>query len=320
MQTATLEKSPPSDALSSAVSNIVRLDEATRARLRESDGLVAVAQACVIDCHDMAVVAKENLDSVIAFRKDLEARRKKFVEPAMQIIENAKAEYNPSIKAAEEAERIYRDRLGGYQLAQQRALEDQRRKQAEEERRRREEAERQAAAARARAEEQARESRRKVEEAAAAQRKAQEEGNSRAAAAAAAARAKAEEEERQKREHADRDADRIRMEAAATAPSAVVQETQKIAGLGSRDKWVVELTSASPEQALQLICEAVCGIQIADGAPRPVVVPGLRRTDLLALIKFDESAAAKLAGALKTAFNVPGYRAVNRPVPVNRKG
>lgn len=317
METATLEKLPSPDALSKAVSNAVRLDEATRARLRESDGLVAVAQACVVDCHDMALVAKQNLDSVIAFKKDLEARRKKFVEPAMTIIENAKAEYNPSIKAAEEAEQIYRIRLSAYQLAEQKRIEDARRKQQEEERRRREAAEREAAAARARAEEQAREARRKAEEAAERERKAVAEGNTRAAAAAAAERAKREEEERQRREQAEREEQRRQFQAAATATVAEVPAPVKIAGLGSRENWVAELSANDERSALLLICEAICGIAVADDRP---VLTGNKRRDLLSLITFNESAANKLAKALKENFNVPGYRAADRPITTNRKG
>lgn len=295
----------------------LRLNEAQQARLRESNGLVVEAQACVIDGHDMAVMGKANLDKVIKFKTFLKAEKQDYVRPAKEIIAKAEAVYDVHIAAAEQAEQIYRQRLGAYQVAEQRRIEDARQKQQEEERRRREQAERDAAAARARGEAQAAEARRKAEEAAEAERKAHAEGNARAAAAAAAERAKREEEERQRREQAAREEERIRMEAAATAPTSDVPEVQKIAGLGSRDNWVTELTVVDPVMALRLICEAICGVRIADTKR---VLTDATRHDLLALLKFDESAANKLAKALKAAFNVPGYRAVNKPTTVNRKG
>lgn len=296
----------------------LRLNDAQQARLRESNGLVVEAEACEIDCAEMAQLAKGNLDKVIAFKKFLKAEKLDYVRPAKEIIAKAEAVYDAHIEAAERAEGIYRKRLGEYQLAAQKVIEDLRRKQQEEERRRREEAERQAAAARARAEQAAAEARRKAEAEAEAQRKAEAEGNQRAAREAAARRAKAEEEERQRTEAAERDAERIRMEAAATTPTTIVPEVEKIGGLGMRDNWVTELTAASPEKALELICQAVCGVRVADG--ERAVLTELKRTDLLTVIKFDESAANRLARALKANFNVPGYRAVNRPSTVNRKG
>ncbi len=283
----------------------LRLNEAQQARLRESNGLVVEAEACVVDCHDMALIAKGNLDKVIAFKKFLKAEKLDYVRPAKEIIAKAEAVYDAHIDAAERAETIYRKHLGDYQLAEQRRIEDLRKKQQEEERRIREDAERQAAAARARAEEQAREARRKADEAAAAEAKARAEGNARAAAAAAAERAKQEEAERQRREQAEREETRIRMEAAARQPATVVPEAQKVGG--TRENWVVELdTGKVPDEdaAIALICEAIVN---------------LGRRDLIALLDFDMSAAKKQAGSLKKLFNVPGYRVENRPGFVNTK-
>jgi flagellar biosynthesis GTPase FlhF len=289
----------------------LRLDEATRQRLREADGLVAVAEACTVDCHDMAMLAKDNLDSVIAFRKDLEARRKKFVEPAMLIIENAKAEYNPSINAAVEAEAIYRKRLAAWQMAEQARLEDLRRQQQEEERKRREQAERDAAAARARAEQAAADARRKAEQEAELQRKAEAEGNARAAREAAARRAKLEEEERQRTAQAAREEERIRMEAAAAQNTTVVPEQQKVAGLTMRDNWVAEIhpdITGDEEERANAAKFSLCQ-SIAAG-----------RRDLLPLLDINFSTASKLAKAQQKLFSVPGLKAVNRPTTVNRKG
>lgn len=295
---AVLEKQAPRE-----FNLALRVDESINKDLSEGAGLVAVAEACMVDCHDMALVAKKNLDSVIAFRKTLEQKRTRFIEPAKQIIEEANALFVPAIKAAEQAEGIYRRQLGTWTIGEQRRIEDARKKHAEEERARREQAERDAAAARARAEAAAAEARRKAEEATKREEAARAEGNARGAAAAAAARAKAEEEERQKLEGAARESERIRMEAAA-APTTLVLMAPVIEGLSLRDNWIAERTAQTDGAALAAICAAIAG-----GA----------RVDLMALVKIDEAAINRLARALKDSMNVPGYRAVNNRIPVNRR-
>lgn len=265
----------------------------------------------------MAQLAKANLDKVITFKKFLKSEKQDYVRPAKEIIAKAEAVYDVHIDAAERAEAIYRQRLGAFQVAEQRRIEDLRKKQQEEERLIREEADRVAAAARARAQQAADEARRKAEKEAELQRKAEAEGNQRAAREAAARRAKLEEEERQRREDGERKAQAVQMEAAARQTTTVVPEAAKVEGLGSRENWCAELTAASPEAALQLIAEAICGIRVANDQP---ILTSLCRSDLIALIEFDESAGNRLAKALRGNFNVPGYRAVNRPVTVNRKG
>lgn len=310
---AVLEKAVPAREFALSL----RVDESINRNLAEGLTLVEIAEACTVDSLDMAVVAKENLDGCIRFRTTLDEQRKKFIEPAKKIIDEANGLFKPAIEAAQRAELIYRKRLTDWQIAEQRRIEDARRRQAEEERRIREQAEREAAAARARAEQAAAEARRKADEEEKARKVAEAEGNARAAREAAARKAKLEEEARQREEAAERAAEQARLEAAARMPTTVVPEQQKVAGLTMRDNWICEpdprLVDSGDGSEKRCMLELVLAIA---GVKEPQ--PGAR-LDLIGCVMLNDSAADKLTKALKNDTNIPGYRAVNRQVPVNRK-
>ncbi len=118
------------------------------------------------------------------------------------------------------------------------------------------------------------------------------------AAASALARADAE------REKGEAKANETVMVAAAAAPTTVVPAETKVEGFTVRDNWKAELAQGMDDgKAVLLIAQA-----IAAG-----------RSELVPMLKLDLSSADKLAKALKTAFNVPGLVAVNRPVAASRK-
>jgi hypothetical protein len=156
---------------------------------------------------------------------------------------------------------------------------------------------------RARAEEQARAQRKLAQEAEERRLAAEREGNSRAAAAAAAEAAKATEKAASVVENAEVTAQEAILTAAA-APTAPVVEVQKIEGFSTRSNWIAELTVGKTEE--QAVLE-IAG-EIAAG-----------RRDLAALLQLDMTSANRLAKALKSAFNVPCLRAVDRPVAASRR-
>ena len=137
------------------LSVVLTMDDTTRDMLRQADGALVVAQEYVIDCAAMAQAASNERTS-LAMRIDaMEKRRKKFIEPAEQIIANAKELFNPAIKALTAA----RDMLGSGLLEWDKKEKARVAKEKEEreaaERKARQEAEAAAAAARARAKEKA---------------------------------------------------------------------------------------------------------------------------------------------------------------------
>lgn len=270
--------------------------------LQRETGALDVARAYVIDSPVMAIEANRELKLVKARVVRLKELKAGFVAPARQIIANAEALFDPAIDANMQAERFLKDQLTVFDQTQQRAAEEGRRKREEEERRARQDAEAKAAGERARAEEAAREERRKAAEAEAARAKAEAEGNARAAAKAAAEAAAARQRADAAIENGERKAQQTELAASAAPTTAVVLEATKLEGFSTRENWVAELADVDEDTAKRLVCDAI----------------GSGRVDLLALVKLDMPAANKLAKALKRSMNVPGLRAVNRPVAASR--
>lgn len=294
------------------------MDEQMRSQLRQTEGIVAVAEAFEIDSAAMAEAANREIREIKARAKQIEELRRGFLEPAQQIIARAKALFNPALDALGRAEEILKGKLAQWKILEDERVARERREREEAERRARAEAEARAAAERAKAEEAARKAREEAEaaerrrrEAEEAARRAREEGDRRAAAeaerraqAAAAERARREEEERLRLEEGERKAAEIQLAAAAAVPSqAPVQEAAVPAGFTLRDNWVAELEPGKTED------------QVKEEIVRAIAAG---RTDLLSLLALDMKAASKLAKALTKQFNVPGLRAVNKPVPVSR--
>lgn len=293
------------------------MDEQMRSQLRQTEGVVAVAESYVIDSSEVAELANTELREIKMRAKRVEELRKGFISPAQQIIENARALFNPALQALAHAETILKNRLTAWTTEQEQRAAEARRKAEEEERRCRAEAEAAAAAERARAEEAARKAReeaRLAEEARARAeaeaRNAREVGNRKAAAeaerraqAAAAEAAKREEEARACIEAGESKANEALLSAAATPVPTQAQEPAKVAGFGLRDNWIAELEPGKTDDQVKLLVVQA----IAAG-----------RSDLLSLMKLDMSAASKLAKALKGNFNAPGMRAINKPIAASR--
>lgn len=277
------------------------MPEATRAQLRQHEGAIAIAQAWEIDSPDMAILANDELKRIKAQAKALDEARKGFVAPALQIVEHAKAMFNPALTALAEAENILKGKIGAFQREEMRRVADAQRQAEEAARIARQAAEKEAAAARARAEEQAREARRKADEAEKARQKAEAEGNARAAAAAAAKAAEANAKADAAIENGEAAAQQAQLEAAAAPAAVVVPETTKLAGFSSRKNWIAVLGTDDEDEAKARIAAAI-----------PT------RPELTALLQIDWKAAHKMAKALETHFNVPGLMAKNMPVQSSR--
>lgn len=300
----------------------ITIDEAIRRQILEGESIVSTAEACAIDCHDMAVFAQDRLNAAIAFGREFKARRDRLFVPALQIIEEAKAQCDPAINNAARAEQIYRKKLGDYQAEAKKKLEDQRRQQEEEARRAREQAEREAAAAKAKGDEAARKAREEAARAAAERerqeaeaRRAREAGDKTAAAAAerkaqaaAAEQAKKEEEERQRREAGEREAERLQMEAAARAQTRPAPEAQKIGG--TRETWAggfADDCKGDTDETREIDAIEKIAKAIASG-----------RRECIAYMKLHWPSINKAASSQKGLFNVPGLKSISSSSFVNR--
>jgi len=314
MENATLERPGTPDKLNITLA----LDEATRAKFAQTSLVVQVAEAFVIDSTDMANAAKTDLDSIVAQKARIEAGRKGFIAPAMAIIENAKAWFNPPLLALQQAEDIMRKKLVAWTTSERLRVEAENKAREEAARRARQEAEQKAAAERAKAEEREREAReraaaeeKKRAAAAAEAEAARQAGDKKAAAeaeakarAAAAEKARQDERERLAREEGERKAREAQLAADAAAKAAPKPaEAAGVAGFSTRSVWVAELAPEKTEDDAKLeIAKA-----IAAG-----------RTDFLPLFKLDMGAASKLAKAQKGHFNVPCLKAVEETGSMNR--
>lgn len=268
------------------------------------EGSLEVAQAYEITSDADAIAVKQELDRTKDAIKKVEGWRKAFVEPANQIIATANAFFKGPAARLAAAETHLKGLLIDWTEKKQREAEEARRKAEAEERARRQEAERIAAAERARAEEKAREQERIAREAEEARAQAEREGNARAQAAAAAAAASARARADAEREKGEAKANETVLTAAAAAPTTVIPSAAPPAGFTVRDNWKAELAPNMEES------RTVKAIALAIAAGREELTP---------MLKLDMSSADKLAKALKTAFNVPGLVAVNRPVAASRK-
>ncbi|HXC40158.1 MAG TPA: hypothetical protein VN667_14565 [Burkholderiales bacterium] len=285
--------------------------------LRSEEGALSVAQGYEIDCAEMAQQANLELRRVKAAIPEIKRLRDGFLAPAKTIIANAEALFNPALKALEQSEAVLKGRLLAFQQAEQRRADEERRAAEAAARRARQEAEAKAAAERARAEALAAEERRKAAEAEERRKAAEAEAEraradgdakaaaeaARRAASAAAAVAKAEERATNVVSNAEATATELALTAAATNIAPVAAPTA-ISGFSQRKNWIAELSdSIGTENAAKL--EIVKSIAAG-------------RTELLALLSLDWSAAKKMAKALESNFNVPGLVARNAPIAHSR--
>jgi hypothetical protein len=243
----------------------------------------------ITDADTAAAVASE-MNAYLRSIDDLEALRKKHIAPGLQVIQNAKDLFDPAINGLVKAKDFCKNLLSGWDVKERARIALENAKREETARKLRQEAEAKAAAERARAEQEAAEKRRKAEEAAAA-------GN-------AARAAKLQEEARAAVETGAARAQDAILQAAASAAAAPPIVQEKVAGSQMRSNFVaVLLPNTTEEQAKAMIVEAI--------------VKG--RSDLLGLLDLNTGAINKLAKALRTAMNVPGYEAVDRPIVAGQR-
>ena len=253
------------------------------------------ANSLIIDCAEMAQFASDERTSLARRIDRLKDARKGFLAPAQQIMDHAKAMFDPALCALEQSRGVIGGKLKVWTEAQEAKAAEASRIAANAERKARAEAEAKAAAEMARADEQAAAARRQAEEAEERRKQAEAEGNSRAAAAAAAAAASALARAESAIEAGAAKAEAVLMQAAAVAPLPVAAPT-KIAGSQMRDNWVAQLKpGTSREQATRMVAAAAVG----------------GRNDLWAHIELTDASLNKLAKALKGAMDVPGYEAYN---------
>ena len=269
--------------------------------------LLVGARSYVIDCPEMYEAAADDLKSVKAKYKEIEAKRTEIVKPLNEAVKAVNNLFRAPLAYLEEAEGLLKQRLIGYDQEQERkrkaeqerleaiARAEQARLRAEAEA-----AERAALEARREAERIEREAREKAaaEARAAAEAIAQAKGAeakkaAQKAAEEAAARAAAEaahrESENARREAEAQEQAEIAREKALDAelmPAPIaMSEKPKVAGLSGREKYKAEVTD------MAAFVKAIAN-----------------RPDLLGLLKVDESALNKMAGALKSALSIPGVR------------
>lgn len=280
------------------LSCILRVDATLQRQIAVGVSSREIAEAIVVDSPEMAQLASDERTNMARAIDQMKELRKGFLAPAQQIIDNAKALFNPALEALEESRSLIGSKLLAWQQAEEARKAELKRKADELARIVRQEAEAKAAAERASAEEVAAAARRDAEEAERRRQEAAAAGDTHAAAGAAIQAAMAQKRADAVIESATAKAEAIEIEATASIQTPGIAPS-KIAGSTLKDNWIAALNDEIPgitEDKAKALIVAAC----AAG-----------RTDLLAVLAVDQSALNKLAKALKGAMNVPGYKAFN---------
>lgn len=267
----------------------VILPPATMVAVRRFEGAVAMVQEMFpedLADHEIADMASSQLSSLRAIGERFDKERREITDPLRGVIEKINARYMPAIKACKEAADYVSGLLSSWEVRQRQIAEDASRKAQEAARAERARAEAEAAKQRAQAEaeaailaDEANQLRRSGDTEAA------EMLDVEAEAAAVTAQVAAQRQTE------------LSLAPLATAP---VPEPPKVNGTSFADHWVAELEG--PLNAVKATIAAACA----------------QRPELLGLLEINMPAANRMASALKSAFNVPGMRAVNRPIPKRR--
>ena len=265
-----------------------------RAKLREGEGAVVVADAYTIDCTEMAEAAATEMNTCKRAIVKLEDLRRGFTAPAQTIIDNARALFNPAIDGYKRAEFMLKERLGAWDTQERNriALENKQREEAA--RKIRQEAEEKARAEEAKARQIAADKQRLADEQEALRVKAEAEGNQRTAAAIAKKKAKLDQQAASAIENGAAKAEQAHLEAAAATTEAAPVAQAKVVGATMAVNWIAE---RKPN-----ITEAE--------AKKLIVAATVTNPMLLGVIDINEGALNKLAKGLHEAFDVPGYIAV----------
>jgi len=269
------------------------VDETAQRRIGTAMTAQQFADQFVIENADHAQYASDQRAAFASAIAELKALERSIIEPANKSIEAARALFRPALEALGGARVTLQNKLTVFATAEEERVRRERAEAEERERRERQRIEEQAAADRARAEQQARTERERAEQFERDRQAALDAGNTTAAATLAAQSAKSQQRAANIEQNADAKIEQRHVEVAATAP--VQTEPAKIAGMTMRDNWCAELDQVSEDKAREMIVVAVAG----------------GRRDLLAYLEIDYKALDRVAKAQKTAFAVPGFRAVN---------
>jgi hypothetical protein len=277
-------------------------DDKMMSTLRSAEGALTVAQSIVVESNDDAELANGELRSVKGRLTWLKERKALFVAPAKQIIAAAEGMFDEAIRINNESETYLKGQLLGWHQKEQLRVAEEKREADAKARKAAQEAEQKAAQARAQAEAEAREKEAAAQRAREASAEAEAAGNAKEAAKLAGQAARLDEQATHAIENAEAKAGDLIASAASSAASVVVAPT-KTAGFSARDRWVAELQHGITEEiAVKMIVAAI----------------GAGRTDLLAYLSLNMTAANGTAKALKAAMTLPGLVAVNRPVGTSR--
>ena len=269
--------------------------------------MLAAAQSYAIDCPEMYEAAAEDLKAVKTKWKEIEAKRTEIVKPLNEAVKAVNNLFRAPLDYLTQAEGVLKGALLTYDNEQERirkaeqarleavARAEQARLRAEAEaaeraaQEARREVERIAREAREKAEAQAREAARAIAEAKnegarKAAQKAAEEAAARAAEEAAAREAENARREAEAKEQAEIAREKA-LEAELMPAPIAMSEKPKVTGLSGREKYKAEVTD------MGAFLQAV--------AARP---------ELQNLVRADQSALNKMAGALKSALSIPGVR------------
>ena len=260
-------------------------------------GAATLAEIYQIDSAIMAQAASNQRTEWAKRIDGIKEARKDFMEPLKTFMTNYdKKWFSPPMDDYEQGRTLLGEKLLAWDRKEKARVDSETAEREAIARKWRLAAEIKVAAERAKAEEKARELRRQAEVAEAARQKALSEGNARAAASAAAESAKALERAAAALEEGNAKA--ITMQIAATlVDTAPIPIVEKIEGSSTRDNWLPELKPGlTEEQAKELI--------VKGAATDP---------QLLGLLKLDMPAINKLAKALRSVANIPGFVVVNRP-------
>jgi hypothetical protein len=252
------------------------------------------AQQAAVDNTELA----KRIDMVKAVYADL-------IAPAKLMVENAKKYCDPALIDYQNARNITKTKLAEWDAKEQRRVAVDQEKADEIERAIRQSAEKKTAEILAKADAKIAAERKIAAEAAERVSYAKKAGDLLAQQRAAKEQAAAEAKAKKAGENADAKAAEIQAGAAARISAKDPVETKlKIVGSSMRDKWVAELAEGESENtAKMMLIKAIC-----KDSP-----------EYAALLTIDMKAVNKLASALHESFNVPAFKAVNRPVAVGTR-
>jgi hypothetical protein len=304
-QVATEERPP--------VSSVVTVSDNIQSTLARHRGALEYAREAypVIETVEVANDCSIHLKALKHAEDEVATAKAELLDPVKRWIEKWISPTHDSIKLAIEH---CNTALLAFKKREDERVARERREAEEADRKARAEAQARAAAEEARARQAAEQKRREEEEAERKRKAAEEEGNKREALKQAALVARLREEAAAREEAGRQEADRIRQEAAAIAPTEV-RQAEKVTGFSTRKNWKAKLgPNTTEDNAILKIAAGIFGLEIKDRNPGEKLSLEFcydARPELIAMLKIDWTAANKTAKAHEANFNVPGLEAWN---------